>query len=639
MSTADTIDGGAGTDILKLYSTVVMPQMTSIESIYFNGGGIAVDVSGKAATAIEIDNDTTATGSGSDSVTFAAGQTITLDSVVDSAAADGASGGIASGGGIIFNAAATVTSIDLVVDQVGSTTADLDGDIAGTGIKTVNITSSSTAGKSTDVNYFSVLNSGSAVRTINVDGATKLDASGDALTAVTTIDASNSTGGVVFDATGNSNDITFKGGSGNDVIDVGTSLDADDSLTGGDGTDTIRTGDNALTSATEASVKGVNAATGFERVMGDATEGAEFDMSKITGFTTVGSFGTTSITAGADGGSGAAGTDGTAGLNATAATSGLTLVVAGSITGGQGGSGGNDASGGVGASGGHGGDGITAALASNGSTDVVNLSFEAAATVTGGAGDSGGLMTSGGSSGADGDGGHGADLAQFEVINITTSAATSDVAFVSGAASGGGSAGDDMVVGANAVVTLSGAGDVDLGTVSTASTSSDDLTINGADMTGVLTVVTGAGDDTITGGSKADSITGGTGKNTLTGGGGRDTFVFANGDGTTTAFSTITDFNAGAEGDKLSFDGANSTTFVKITAAAQTAIDADTSLSAAVTEAMGVITADEATAFSYGGKTYVAFNNGADNTFAAGTDVLVLLTDVTVADMHADNIV
>ena len=195
-----------------------------------------------------------------------------------------------------------------------------------------------------------------------------------------------------------------------------------------------------------------------------------------------------------------------------------TILVGGNIVGGTSATAGNAA----------GGDAIGVATASNTGADTINILFTAASNVTGGLGQD----DNGGNNDAGGDG-LAADT--IENINITTASATADVTFREGGSADQGtattSAGEDVRVGANGTITISGAGDVDLGTVvSAAGTSADDLTINGAGMTGVLTVTIGAGNDTITGGSKADSITAGTGTNTLTTGGGSDyDVIFADG--------------------------------------------------------------------------------------------------------------
>jgi Ca2+-binding RTX toxin-like protein len=93
-------------------------------------------------------------------------------------------------------------------------------------------------------------------------------------------------------------------------------------------------------------------------------------------------------------------------------------------------------------------------------------------------------------------------------------------------------------------VTISGAGDLDLGEVY--ATGAGIVTIDASGLTGDLTVTATLGADTITGGDGDDIITGAGGADSITGGDGADTFVFgatavANG------ADTITDFETGSD--------------------------------------------------------------------------------------------
>ena len=428
---------------------------------------------------------------------------------------------------------------------------------------------------------------------------------------------------MLFNTTGSTVDLTFKGGSGDDTLTLGTDFDADDNISGGAGTDTLIIGAAALTAATNAMVKELNTITDVEQVMSNtaAGDGIAIDFSKLT---TISSAGAVANTPGAN----AANAAGDTALTITGATNADTILVGGNIVGGTSATAGNAA----------GGDAISVATASNTGSDTINILFTAASNVTGGLGQD----DNGGNNDAGGDG-LAADT--IENINITTASATADVTFREGGSADQGtattSAGEDVRVGANGTITISGAGDVDLGTVvSAAGTSADDLTINGAGMTGVLTVTTGAGNDTITGGSKADSITAGTGTNTITSGGGSDTMVFADGASTSTAMTTITDFTAGAGGDILNFAAGTAVTYEALTGANATAIAADTTLAAALTQAASQLAANEATAFSFGGSTYLLFEDGTNaGAYNAAADVVVLLTGVDTADLHTDNVI
>lgn len=144
------------------------------------------------------------------------------------------------------------------------------------------------------------------------------------------------------------------------------------------------------------------------------------------------------------------------------------------------------------------------------------------------------------------------------------------------------------------------------------------ITLNGAN---AVLATTGSGNDQITVSGDADVITTGAGS---------DIVIFADGSSTATATVEITDFVAGdltdlEEVDTLEFGAA--ATYEGIEAARQTAITADTSLADAAAEAAGQLTANEATAFSWNGSTYVLFEDGTNaGAYNAAEDVIVELS-------------
>jgi hypothetical protein len=529
VTAADQINGGAGTDTLKIYGSLVNGETTSVEKMYYNGVTGDVSFANETFTSIEFDAMTT-TAAGTDTLTVAAGQTIILDSITDGDATNDAN----DKGEIDITSAAAVTSYDLELQGIGAAAAldDIEVDVVGTGVTSLTIASNTAA------NYLGLVNTGAALLTITVTGDTLLDADENALTAVTTIDASASTGGVKFNTTGSTADVTFTGGSGDDTIIIGADLDADDNISGGAGTDTLVVAAAALTAATNAAVKEINLMTDIEQVFSNtaAGDGVSIDFSLLT---TVSSVGASANTPAAN----AANAAGDVALTITNATATDTILVGGNVVGGTSGAVGNAV----------GGDAISVATAINGGSDTINLLFTAASNVTGGLGQD----DNGGNNDAGGDG-LAADT--VENINITTGSATADVVFAEGGSADQGtattSAGESVRVGANATITLSGAGDVNLGTVvSAAGTAADDLTIDGSGMTGILTVLTGVGNDILTGGSKADSLSAGQGVDNITTGAGADTVNFVtngtNSDSDAAAIDVIADFTAGAGGDKI----------------------------------------------------------------------------------------
>lgn len=188
--------------------------------------------------------------------------------------------------------------------------------------------------------------------------------------------------------------------------------------------------------------------------------------------------------------------------------------------------------------------------------------------------------------------------------------------------------------------------------------------IDGSAMTGKLTVtgsadinqiIGGAGDDTLTGGAGADVISGGAGNDTLiggdgidqlTGGAGSDTFAFNTVVSAANA-NNITDFVAGADGDKLRFDAATFTdyaagatvTFATAAAAVQTAavdniIIRDTAANIGTYTAAAGAQATIAIATDTGNIIY-----DANGDFTAGSVVIGNITAAQVANLVAANVV
>ncbi|KQP10200.1 hypothetical protein ASF28_03325 [Methylobacterium sp. Leaf99] len=135
---------------------------------------------------------------------------------------------------------------------------DLDIDVTGTGVATLNL-------GSTGNNFISLADTGTALRTVNITGggATTITA---APAGLTTVNASAATGAVNFNATGiTAAAFAFTGGAGNDTLTLGddafATLTAGTQLNGGAGIDKIGIFDTVLT-GTEAAR--LNAVTGFE---------------------------------------------------------------------------------------------------------------------------------------------------------------------------------------------------------------------------------------------------------------------------------------------------------------------------------------------------------------------------------------
>jgi Ca2+-binding RTX toxin-like protein len=194
-------------------------------------------------------------------------------------------------------------------------------------------------------------------------------------------------------------------------------------------------------------------------------------------------------------------------------------------------------------------------------SDVSETSSENALVALGGAGGAQGAAGAGGTFGL------GAGAGGTNGLAGATGAAGTDGT--------GGANSYGLSLAATATVTISGAGDLDLGEVY--ATKAGVVTIDASGLTGDLTVTTTLGADTVTGGDGDDTIngalgadtidggagddiiTGGDGADALTGGEGADTFVFgatavANGADTIADFETgsdvldMTAFGAGGAG-------------------------------------------------------------------------------------------
>ena len=617
LSVADVIDGGAGTDTLKVYSDAapgftIGESITNIENLYINGEVKTLDLSKNGFTSVEFDSD--ATSAAADHViTVGSGMTITLDSITDG---DTAGDGAASGE-IEITGASTVTSVALVVDGVGASAQDLDINVTSASITSLSIRSSGTV--STDKNFLGIVNSGAKLDTLTITGDKLLNASLDAVTTLKTITATTSTGGVMVNVTGSTLDVTFTGGTDNDTLIVGADLDTSDVIDGGAGTDTVSISDATLTASTLAAVKGANTLKNVEVLGVSATGTITIDASIFTGINT---FSNTAAVSGTE----AAGTGARSdGINLTF-ENGDAFTITAAISGADGSA----------SAGADGGDALEAAAKVNGGTDTITITLNAAAAVS----LVGGSATSGG-----GDGGAALKLSSVEIINIVTASSADDLTLTCVSGSAAGAAGDSISVGANATITITGAGDVNLGTVGTQGAAVDDLTVNGSGMTGVLTVALGLGNDVIKGGSAADVITIGstagtaTGSNTVTGGAGADTFNFEDGVSTLAQLTTFTDFEMGAGKDIISHTGAT-VTYEALTSANATLIAADTSLADAVDQAFSQLAANEATAFIYDGAAYVVFEDGTGaGAYTAAADLVIKLAGITsVAAFDATNI-
>lgn len=266
LNAGDQIDGGAGTDTLKMYGTYAAANMpitvTNVEILdLVTAADAALDLSGwtKATTGISkvvIENAAAINGK---TITTTTGQALSL--------ATGATG-THTAGTVTWAGSATDTSLDLTLNgyQGGTGATPVALTITGAAATTQNIASTGAANKVTTLTLGAVTNkvvvTGDKALTVSTD----LVSSGGA-TILKTVDASASTGGVAITLAATSNAaFAFTGGSGNDSVkfadDGLAALTAGTQLDGGAGTaDKIGILDTALTATEYARI---NQAKNFE---------------------------------------------------------------------------------------------------------------------------------------------------------------------------------------------------------------------------------------------------------------------------------------------------------------------------------------------------------------------------------------
>ena len=585
--------------------------------------------------------------------TLAAGQTLSLQGITDGDdTADGA-----NQGGIAIASAASVTSVDLALNGVGAQTGataltDLDLDVTGTGVTTVNVASTGT-------NNISLANTGAAITTLNISGAGTTTVWGTTAATITTLNASAATGAVTVDLSastganqtvtgGSGNDtltvdlaqnITLDAGAGNDVVvlanptaaNLSSTTGAADSIKGGEGTDTL-----SVTAAGAAALAGDTAAdraviTGFEQLRtssdlkGQSFSIAAFGMNylQVDAATT------------------------TAAATVSGFTSGATVEYRANT----------DSTGAVNI-------GITNATNAGTPDDLLNIKLNANLTTQPAADPANAIEFRAGISG-------------INKLVVTTAdrdntdgATTRDDGYILTLAND------------NSLTQMTVTGDRELSFTSTASTAalatvdasglSGDLILNlatngltqGVVITGGsgANTITGTGfADTITGGARADTITLGAGADTVTGGAGADIFSVAAADYTAasaaalaTAADSITDFAKAS--DVIRWDAnlsivtngtaVNGVAAINAEGKASFTADDDT-LAERITAVEAAIQTGDATDgqmayFEFGSDTYVFISEGTDGVGAGDaliklvgvtglTDITISTTDMTIA--------
>lgn len=294
LQAGDAINGGSGTDTLRLSSgsatalatAVAGVTISSIETVSLIApGDVALDASTlTGVTTLRVEDATSLNGK---TITSPAGLVNVSLATVN---------GAATAGAVTWAAASADTTLNLTLAgyQGSATAANLT--ITGAGATTLNVTSSTAANK---IGTFTApatvttlnLTAGTAFTDTNTTstGATRVVITGSGAVALgatdfaatVTVDASAATGSVSMTSE-NSTALTYRGGSGNDTVAFNAGeLTSADSIDLGAGNNTLSIADTALggsgSSALNAVVNGITTA---QTIL--STGAATIDMSGVT---------------------------------------------------------------------------------------------------------------------------------------------------------------------------------------------------------------------------------------------------------------------------------------------------------------------------------------------------------------------
>lgn len=241
VSAADVLDGGAGTDILKITGTNILPAISNIETVYFDTPDGNVDVSGAAGVrTLQIENAANHT------FNLSADQNLSLSS------ARGVFG---------FNLIALPAndpSLDIMLNGTGNTQIALS--VHGAALSALNIAGS---GSPSVASLASPLNP-TGLTSIKVAGNAQvtLETWANGLKNIASFDASANTAGVIWRSF-ILFPVRFTGSSGDDRIET-TFINGNVVLDGGAGTDTLFVNNVDLTAVTGTMLATLNASRSFE---------------------------------------------------------------------------------------------------------------------------------------------------------------------------------------------------------------------------------------------------------------------------------------------------------------------------------------------------------------------------------------
>ena len=538
LTAGDLLKGGDGSDIFSLTSnlsanttlagftteSVENFKVTIVDADTATAEVLTVNMANSAPENIEVGGtSTTALADGATFTNVAAGSNLKMLNATDLDATITYTTAARAG----TTDAATLT-LNTVLNTVAADT-DITYTSGGTAITSINTLNVVSEGANNNIGNLAF-----GGTTLNVTGDKTLDIDDDLEQTIDLIDASGFTGDLDIDMADDTTtpnatvdsvdvvDITIKGGSGDDTIDLvnvgandeylvttgdgddtivvgaaignATSTNAGDTITGGDGTDTLEVDVDLVDNTAIAATAALTGVTGIETLdLSGAMGGTDtVTLARISSDLNRVDISTTSNTLTLNYGSGAS----TLGLNvAVAVTAGTTL---------------------------------TANATGTGTADTLNITN---------------MLTTGDT----GSGTSNYVTTGFETVTFDTSTYATATAQLVGTVGVG--ANTFKVIGTNNFTTN---GAVTATTID-ASAFTGNLTL-GAAAASVTTITGGTGDDvllgdassTIDGGAGDDTVTGGTGNDTLTGGAGDDTITAGGGTDT---------IDAGAGDDTVNFDG------------------------------------------------------------------------------------
>ena len=240
LETGDVLNGAAGTDTLNATFTAtstVSPTLSNVENLFVRSLGATtatVDLSnatGVAQAWADRLEDNAAVPANAALVTYTGVNTSVVAGIKGGPTAAASRGDAAW---VYTGITGSADAVSLVLDGASVNNVTL-GDAAGAGIETLNINALNAA------NTVSGTLTSSDAKQVNVTGDQNVTVAASNLAATVTVDASALTGNLNFASEAAGNTLTFKGGEGNDRVNMGavTNITAADNLDGGSGTNTL----------------------------------------------------------------------------------------------------------------------------------------------------------------------------------------------------------------------------------------------------------------------------------------------------------------------------------------------------------------------------------------------------------------